>query len=221
MQTEQTQDKHASSLLDGWNSAPNLVTYTRMVLVLVFLGLYIAGGPWGLHNHNYRWIAAILFIVAASTDKLDGWMARKYNKVTELGKLMDPIADKFLICATLVVASVFGELDWWITALFLLREIGITVMRFFVIDTGGKVIAASKSGKYKTLAQCVGLSMLLLPLRTLGNSDGFLTWMGVYDIVTYIVILIALVLCLYSGGLYLYQVFGGKRAGAKSEDSAR
>ena len=79
-------------------------------------------------------------------------MARKYNQVTELGKLMDPIADKLLTCGTLIVAAIFNEfgnavLGWVVTALFLIREIGITIMRFFVIDTGGKVIAASQAGK--------------------------------------------------------------------------
>ena len=124
------------SLLDGWNAPPNLVTYSRIVLVVIFLGLYIAAGSWGENNIPMRWAAAVLFIVAASTDKVDGWMARKYNQVTELGKLMDPIADKLLTCATLIVAAVFGELGpvwlgWIIVALFLLREVGITVMRFF------------------------------------------------------------------------------------------
>lgn len=78
------------SLLDGWNAPPNLVTYSRIVLVVIFLGLYIAAGSWGENNIPMRWAAAVLFIVAASTDKVDGWMARKYNQVTELGKLMDP-----------------------------------------------------------------------------------------------------------------------------------
>ena len=75
----QTEQEHKVSLLDGWNSPPNIVTYTRIVLVLVFLGIDIAAGPWGSHSHSLRWTAAILFIIAASTDKLDGWMARKYN----------------------------------------------------------------------------------------------------------------------------------------------
>ncbi|MDK7090502.1 CDP-alcohol phosphatidyltransferase family protein, partial [Escherichia coli] len=77
---------------------------------------------------------AILFIVAASTDKLDGYLARRYNQVTELGKLIDPIADKLLICGAFIVLSIQGEIWWWVTILFLVREIGITVMRFFVID---------------------------------------------------------------------------------------
>ncbi len=92
----QTEHEHKPSLLDGWNSPPNIVTYTRIVLVLVFLGLDIAAGPQGSHSVGMRWAAAILFIIAASTDKLDGWMARKYNQVTELGKLMDPIADNLV-----------------------------------------------------------------------------------------------------------------------------
>ena len=155
------QEERKSSLLDGWNAPPNLVTFSRIILVIVFLALYAKAGAWGVDNVTMRWVAAVIFIIAACTDKLDGWMARKYNQVTELGKLMDPIADKLLTCGTLIVAAIFNEfgnpvLGWVVTALFLIREIGITVMRFFVIDTGGKVIAASQAGKYKTLCQCIG-----------------------------------------------------------------
>lgn len=142
------QEERKSSLLDGWNAPPNIVTFSRIVLVVIFLALYVMAGAWGTKNTTMRWVAAIIFIIAACTDKLDGWMARKYNQVTELGKLMDPIADKLLTCGTLIVAAIFNEfgnavLGWVVTALFLVREIGITIMRFFVIDTGGKVIAAS------------------------------------------------------------------------------
>ena len=169
------QDKRKSSLLDGWNAPPNLVTFSRIILVIVFLVLYVKAGAWGVDNVAMRWAAAVIFIIAACTDKLDGWMARKYNQVTELGKLMDPIADKLLTCGTLIVAAAFNEfgnqiLGWVVTALFLIREIGITVMRFFVIDTGGKVIAASQAGKYKTLAQCIGLAMLMLPMWKLATA---------------------------------------------------
>ena len=132
-------------------------------------------------------------------------MARKPTQVTELGKLMDPIADKLLTCGTLIVAAIFNEfgnavLGWVVTALFLVREIGITIMRFFVIDTGGKVIAASQAGKYKTLCQCIGLAMLMLPMWSL--ADGMNTtplWMTVYYAITYALIYLALILCLYSG----------------------
>lgn len=203
-----------SSLLDGWNTPANLVTYSRIVLVVIFLGLYIAAGAWGVNSYPMRWAAAILFIIAASTDKLDGWMARKYNQVTELGKLMDPIADKLLTCATLIVASVFSEIPWWATILFLIREIGITVMRFFVMERpGGKVIAAAWPGKLKTLFQCIGLSMLLLPVWQFAPGLSDPMWLTVYLVLTYALIYVALVLCLYSGALYLINTFGGRKAG--------
>lgn len=203
-----------SSLFDGWNTPANLVTYSRIVLVVIFLGLYIAAGPWGVNSYPMRWAAAILFIIAASTDKLDGWMARKYNQVTELGKLMDPIADKLLTCATLIVASAFGEIPWWATILFLIREIGITVMRFFVMERpGGKVIAAAWPGKLKTLFQCIGLSMLLLPVWQFAPGLSDPLWLTVYLVLTYALIYVALVLCLYSGALYLINTFSGRKAG--------
>lgn len=216
------QDKRKSSLFDGWNAPPNLVTFSRIILVIVFLVLYVKAGAWGVDNVAMRWAAAVIFIIAACTDKLDGWMARKYNQVTELGKLMDPIADKLLICGTLIVAAAFNEfgnqiLGWVVTALFLIREIGITVMRFFVIDTGGKVIAASQAGKYKTLAQCIGLAMLMLPMWKLAGDSLQPTplWMTVYYTITYALIYLALILCLYSGGEYLVNTFGGRKKESK------
>lgn len=216
------QDKRKSSLLDGWNAPPNLVTFSRIILVIVFLVLYVKAGAWGVDNVAMRWATAVIFIIAACTDKLDGWMARKYNQVTELGKLMDPIADKLLICGTLIVAAAFNEfgnqiLGWVVTALFLIREIGITVMRFFVIDTGGKVIAASQAGKYKTLAQCIGLAMLMLPMWKLAGDSLQPTplWMTVYYTITYALIYLALILCLYSGGEYLVNTFGGRKKESK------
>ncbi|WP_300768477.1 CDP-diacylglycerol--glycerol-3-phosphate 3-phosphatidyltransferase [uncultured Bifidobacterium sp.] len=200
-------------LLDGWNSPPNLVTYTRILLVIVFIVIDVMAGPWGVSNVRLRWAAAILFIVAASTDKLDGWMARSHNQVTELGKLLDPIADKLLIGSALVVASVFGEIYWWVTVLMLVREIGITVMRFFVIDTGGRVIAASSAGKYKTLAQCVGLGLILLPAWSLAPSwQSSPMWLDVYYVAAYTVVYLSLILCLYSGALYVLGVVRARRS---------
>ncbi|WP_297317198.1 CDP-diacylglycerol--glycerol-3-phosphate 3-phosphatidyltransferase [uncultured Bifidobacterium sp.] len=204
---ESTTSGGKRSLLDGWNSPPNLVTYTRILLVIVFIVLDVMAGDWGHDNMGLRWTAAILFIIAASTDKLDGWMARRYNQVTELGKLMDPIADKLLICSALIVASLHHEVRWWITVLFLIREIGITLLRVMVINKRGMVIAASRAGKYKTLLQCFGLGMLMVPLGSY--------WSG-YLPLTQAVIILALVLCLYSGGEYLVGVYG---VGSKATSS--
>ena len=83
-------------------------------------------GPW-------RWLATVLFVVAIATDSVDGRLARGRNLVTDLGKLLDPIADKALTGAALVALSVLGELPWWVTLLILVREVGITVYRFAVL----------------------------------------------------------------------------------------
>ena len=114
------------------------------------------------------------------------------------------------------VAAVFGELGpvwlgWIIVALFLLREVGITVMRFFVIDKGGKVIAAAWPGKLKTLFQCIGLSMLLLPVWVFNPAQTAPVWMTGYYTLTYALIYIALLLCLYSGAIYLINTFGSHK----------
>ena len=110
--------------------------------------------------------------------------------------------------AAITVTLLIGHDGWWVTILFLIREIGITVMRFFVMERpGGKVIAAAWPGKLKTVFQCVGLSMLLLPFWSLGNGQATPFWMTAYYFLTYAIIYVALVLCLYSGAVYLYNTF--------------
>ena len=208
----ETEKSTKQSMWSQWSSPPNLVTLARIVLVVVFLGLYIGGGAWGARNIGMRWGAAIVFIIAASTDKIDGWMARKYNQVTELGKLLDPIADKLLTLGALVVAACFNEfgnmwIGWIVTGLYGVREIGITIMRFFVIDHGGKVIAASQAGKYKTFTLCLGLGLLLIPVWSFTHAVSQPAWLTVYFIVAYALIYFSLILCLYSGYEYLRGVF--------------
>ncbi|PLS28005.1 CDP-diacylglycerol--glycerol-3-phosphate 3-phosphatidyltransferase [Bifidobacterium anseris] len=211
---------------DGWNTPANLVTFSRIILVIVFLGLYIGAGQWGSRNMGMRWAAAAIFALAASTDKIDGWMARKYNQVTELGKLLDPIADKLLTLGTLIVAASLNEfgiawLGWVVTALFFVREIGITVMRFFVIDHGGSVIAASQLGKYKTFTQCLGLGLLLIPVWSFVPAGAHPAWLTVYFVVTYTLIYFSLILCLYSGWEYVRGVLkASKSAGAHAKGAA-
>lgn len=206
------------SLFDGWNAAPNIVTYVRILMMFAFMYFALAAGPFGTGKPVYRWIAGILFIVAASTDKLDGYLARKYNQVTELGKLMDPIADKLLILSAFFIFSAFGEIWWWVTILFAIREIGITVMRFFVIDRSGQVIAASSAGKLKTATQSIGLGMLSLPLWQIlpgGLTSG--AWRAYYWI-SIVVILLALFFCLYSGFEYLVNTFASLRVKGDEEE---
>jgi len=142
----------------NWN-LPNLITVVRILLAPVFIWMLLADGG---SDGALRWAAAVLFILAIATDGIDGAIARKYNLVTDLGKLLDPIADKILTGGALVCLSILGELPWWVTIVILLREVGITVFRFVMLRD--RVIPASRGGKLKTLAQSVAISLALLPL---------------------------------------------------------
>ena len=142
----------------NWN-LPNLITIVRILLAPIFMWMLLAdnGADGGL-----RWAAAGLFIVAIATDGIDGAIARKHNLVTDLGKLLDPIADKILTGGALVCLSILGELPWWVTIVILVREIGITVFRFVMLRD--RVIPASRGGKLKTILQSVAISLALVPL---------------------------------------------------------
>ncbi|SFN74584.1 CDP-diacylglycerol--glycerol-3-phosphate 3-phosphatidyltransferase [Mycetocola miduiensis] len=141
---------------------PNAITVVRILLAPVFMWMLLAddGADGAL-----RWAAAALFVVAIATDGIDGAIARKQGLVTELGKLLDPIADKVLTGGALVALSILGELPWWVTIIVLVREIGITVHRMIVATD--HVVAAAWMGKLKTLAQAVAISIALAPLYLL------------------------------------------------------
>ena len=168
----------------------NIITVVRILLAPVFIWLLLwDNGQMG----TLRWVAAVLFIVAIATDGLDGYLARRQNLVTNIGILLDPIADKILIGAALVALSILGELWWWVTIVILVREFGITIYRFIALRD--RVISASPAGKLKTLAQAIAVSLFLVPLWTLlGDWVHWVNW---------VVMGIALVLTVYSGIEYL------------------
>lgn len=140
-----------------WN-VPNVLTTLRLVLVPIFAYMLLAhpDEPW------WRFGTAVLFSVAILTDAIDGHLARKHNIITRFGKLADPIADKALTGMAFVGLSIIGELWWWVTIVILVREWGITLLRFLVLRYG--VMAARKGGKLKTVLQAVALILMLLPL---------------------------------------------------------
>lgn len=137
----------------------NVLTGVRMALVPVFLAFLFVGDG---HETFWRIAAFVVFTVAVITDRFDGALARNYGMVTEFGTLADPIADKALIGAALIGLSMLGDLPWWITVVILIREIGITALRFAVLRHG--VIPASRGGKLKTLVQGVAIGLFVLPL---------------------------------------------------------
>jgi CDP-diacylglycerol---glycerol-3-phosphate 3-phosphatidyltransferase len=133
----------------------NALTVLRLALVPVFVLLLLAGGTGG------RVAAFAVFLVASLTDVLDGRIARRRGLITDFGKIADPIADKALTGAALVTLSAQGELAWWVTAVILARELGVTALRFWVIRHG--VIAASRGGKVKTMLQVLAIALYVLP----------------------------------------------------------
>ncbi|MGX5358941.1 CDP-diacylglycerol--glycerol-3-phosphate 3-phosphatidyltransferase [Kocuria sp. KH4] len=153
---------------------PNALTALRIVLVPFFVWFLWAGGTQGEDSAAMRWAALAVFAVAMYTDKLDGDIARARGLITSFGKIADPIADKLLTGAAFVVLSMLGELWWWVTVVILVREWGITVLRFVVIRYG--VMAASKGGKLKTVLQTAALLLLLLPLAPLVGA--WWPWLG-------------------------------------------
>jgi CDP-diacylglycerol--glycerol-3-phosphate 3-phosphatidyltransferase len=160
-----------------WNVA-NALTVLRLVLVPLFLLALLAGDG---HDDGWRLVAFAVFAVASYTDRVDGQLARSRNLITPFGKLVDPIADKALTGAALIGLSVLGELPWWITVLVMVREIGVTLLRFWVIRHG--VIPASRGGKLKTLVQGLAIGLYVLPLS--GAAASARAWlMGVAVAVT-------------------------------------
>ncbi len=151
-------------------NAANVLTVVRIVLVPVFVALVIVSG---MTDNRWRIAAAITFGVASFTDYVDGWIARRFELVTSFGKVADPIADKALTGSALVLLSWYDLLPWWVTLVILVREWGITLMRFWVIRYG--VIAASRGGKLKTVLQAVGLILMLAPLGGLLSTVGLWT----------------------------------------------
>lgn len=143
---------------------PNALTIFR-ILALPFCAyaLFKNGGD----DDSWRIIAFTLFFIVGLSDILDGRIARSRNQITEFGKLLDPIADKAMLATASIGASILGMLSWWVTAIFLIREVAVTILRFAVIKKG--VIPASKGAKVKTFFQSFGVGFYILPLPSYLN----------------------------------------------------
>lgn len=152
---------------------PNKLTLLRIIAIPVFIVVLMMG---------HRYIATIIFIAAALTDMLDGHIARKYNLVTNFGKLMDPLADKLLVMAALVCLVELGNVAGWMVIVILAREFAVTGLRQ-VAAAEGIVIAAGITGKIKTITQMIAIPLLLLdnwPCRYIGIPlDEIFLWIAV------------------------------------------
>ncbi|WP_405593011.1 CDP-diacylglycerol--glycerol-3-phosphate 3-phosphatidyltransferase [Streptomyces sp. NBC_01190] len=188
----------------GLLNVANLLTMVRLVLVPGFLLVLVHGDG---HDPVWRAFAWAAFAVAMITDLFDGELARRYGLVTDFGKIADPIADKAIMGAALVGLSALGDLPWWVTVVILVRELGITLMRFWVIRHG--VIPASRGGKLKTLAQGVAVGMYILVLT--GPLATIRAWL----------MAVAVILTVVTGLDYVRQAIVLRRAGLAARRARR
>ncbi|MDA8372149.1 MAG: CDP-diacylglycerol--glycerol-3-phosphate 3-phosphatidyltransferase [Nocardiopsaceae bacterium] len=179
-----------------WNIA-NVLTVSRLVMVPLFVTFMF------LEHPAWRFAAFGVFVIAAITDRIDGELARRRNLVTDFGKVADPIADKALTGAALVVLSMLGELWWWVTIAILVREWGITALRFAVIRHG--VIPASRGGKLKTVLQVVAISVYLFPLP------------DPLHIIAHAIMAAALIVTVWTGGDYVVQAIRLRRSSGRTQ----
>jgi CDP-diacylglycerol--glycerol-3-phosphate 3-phosphatidyltransferase len=183
----------------GVLNVANLLTVIRLVLVPFFVWLLFIDGTW------WRIAALGLFVVASLTDRVDGELARRRNLITDFGKIADPIADKALVGSALVALSLLGRLWWWVTIAILVRELGITLLRFVVIRYG--VIAASRGGKLKTMLQVIAIGLYVMP--------------GPFDPLRWVVMGAATVVTVVTGADYLVKAWRLWKDGRASRTAER
>jgi CDP-diacylglycerol--glycerol-3-phosphate 3-phosphatidyltransferase len=182
---------------------PNALTVLRLAVVPVFAVLLLQNGGG---DDSDRYWAALVFGLAIITDRYDGMIARRTGQVTEFGKLADPIADKALTGTALIGLSVLDLLPWWVTVVILVREVGVTVLRFWVIRHG--VIAASRGGKAKTVVQSLAIALYILPLT------------GALATARWWVMAVAVVLTVLTGIDYVYRALTLRQTSARAMKAA-
>lgn len=156
------------------------ITLARVALIPVFMALLLL---------NYNWAALVVFAIASLTDFVDGYIARHYNQVSDFGKFLDPLADKLLVTAAMLVFVQWGRMPSWMVMIVLTREFAVSGLRM-VAASGGKVLAAGWSGKVKTFSTMVGLCIMMV------FSSTWLDWL---------VIAVITVTTVYSGVEYFVK----------------
>lgn len=143
---------------------PNLLTIGRILFIPIFIFILTIGNS--IESHI---VAAIIFAIASITDYLDGYLARKWNVVSNFGKFADPMADKLLVMSAFIMLIELGMAPAWIVAVIICRELAVTGLRLLLVETGGTVLAAAMPGKIKTFSQMFAIIFLLLHWTLLGQ----------------------------------------------------
>ena len=185
---------------------PNKLTIFRIVLVpiMVIIPFLRIQGDFFIVPIEY-WIINIIFVIASITDKLDGQIARKTNQVTSFGKFADPLADKILVLAALIMLVEQTRLPAWIPIIVLAREFVVSGYRLIAVEKGGKVIAANIWGKLKTVTQMISIIAAFLDTNEFFSfANGNLTGLSLLiNIFWSVMMLISVIATIFSGWNYL------------------
>jgi len=178
-----------------WPDYPSLrreenITWWRDVLKLV--------NPDGQKNEILSFIVGFIFVIASLTDLLDGYLARKWDVVSNLGKMLDPLADKLMVMSAMIMLVPLGRLPAWMAVVVMAREISVTALRAIAASEGKAVIEASGLGKYKTIFQLIAISGLLFHFKNPYLNADFHK-MGA------VIFLVALFFTVWSGVDYFYK----------------
>lgn len=185
---------------------PNKLTLFRIILVPIMVIIPFLGIQGRFLGIPTSWlIIDLIFIIASITDKLDGYLARKNNQVTTFGKFLDPLADKILVLAAMVMLVEMAKLPAWIPIIVLAREFIVSGYRLVAVEKGGQVIAASKWGKIKTVTQMIAIILAFLDLYAFGECFGGMLQGGdaILNFVVTIMMLVQTVATIFSGVDYL------------------
>ena len=185
---------------------PNKLTIFRIILVPIMVLIPFLGIRGDFLGIPVEWIVVdLIFVIASLTDKLDGYLARKNNQITTFGKFLDPLADKILVLAAMVMLVEMSKLPAWIPIIVLAREFMVSGYRLVAVEKNGKVIAASKWGKLKTVTQMIAIVLAFLDLNAFGacfsgNLQG--VSLGLNVMVTFMMI-IQTIATIFSGIYYM------------------
>jgi CDP-diacylglycerol---glycerol-3-phosphate 3-phosphatidyltransferase len=188
-----------STSTSNWN-VPNVLTGIR-ILIVPFYGVALLQD--GGQSILWRTVAAVLFLVAMITDKIDGDIARSRGLITDFGKIADPIADKAMTGMAFVGLSIVGDIWWWVTIVVLVREWSVTLLRLSILRQ--VVVAAAQSGKIKTVLQAVALTSLSLPLVLVASPLETIGLVLFY--VSQAVLAVAVAMTLWSGFEFFRDVW--------------
>lgn len=185
---------------------PNKLTIFRIILVPIMVIIPLIGIENEICGIPITWIIVdIIFIIASITDKLDGYLARSRNQVTNFGKFLDPIADKILVLSAMLLLVEDGRLPSWIPIIVLAREFAVSGYRLIAVEKGGKVIAASNWGKLKTVTQMIAIILALVDMNSFGECfKGTLSGENlILNAIVTILMIIQVIATIFSGYDYL------------------